>query len=70
VLKWDRTAILEAVKAGVDSIEHGSFLDEEGIELMRKKGTFLVPTLFISDYFMQNAKEGGPLAKMLDIEKK
>lgn len=34
-----------AIRAGVDSIEHGSFLDEEALELMRAKGTYLVPTL-------------------------
>src|SRR5262245_59241550 len=34
-----------AIRAGVDSIEHGTFLDEEGLALMKKRGTFLVPTL-------------------------
>jgi imidazolonepropionase-like amidohydrolase len=33
-----------AIRAGVDSIEHGSFLDDEAIELMKRKGTFFVPT--------------------------
>lgn len=33
-----------AVRAGIDSIEHGSFLDDEAFELMRKKGTYFVPT--------------------------
>ncbi len=33
-----------AIRAGIDSIEHGSFLDDEGFELMRKKGTYFVPT--------------------------
>jgi imidazolonepropionase-like amidohydrolase len=33
-----------AVKAGIDSIEHGSFLDEEAMELMRQRGTFFVYT--------------------------
>jgi imidazolonepropionase-like amidohydrolase len=37
--------IKTAVRAGVASIEHGSFLDEEGAKLMAQKGTFLVPTL-------------------------
>lgn len=37
--------IKEAVRAGIDSIEHGVFLDEEAIELMCEYGTFLVPTL-------------------------
>jgi len=33
-----------AIRAGIDSIEHGSFLDDEGFELMKKKGTYFVPT--------------------------
>jgi imidazolonepropionase-like amidohydrolase len=34
-----------AVRAGVASIEHGSFLDEEGAKMMAERGTYLVPTL-------------------------
>jgi imidazolonepropionase-like amidohydrolase len=34
-----------AIRAGVDSIEHGSFLDDEGLSLMKRKGTTLVPTM-------------------------
>jgi imidazolonepropionase-like amidohydrolase len=37
--------IKAAVRAGVDSIEHGTMLDDEGAALMAKKGTWLVPTL-------------------------
>src|SRR5947199_4462133 len=37
--------IKNAVRAGVRTIEHGIFIDEEGIRLMIEKGTFLVPTL-------------------------
>jgi len=45
------TGIKNAVKAGIDSVEHGSYLDDECIELMLKKGTALVPTLTV-DYFL------------------
>jgi imidazolonepropionase-like amidohydrolase len=38
--------IKAAVRAGVDTIEHGTMLDEEGAALMEQKGTWLVPTLF------------------------
>lgn len=41
-------AIKEAVRAGVDSVEHGFLLDDEGIAMMKKAGTFLVPTLSAS----------------------
>ncbi len=34
-----------AIRAGIDSIEHGTFLDDEALRLMREHGTFLVPTL-------------------------
>ena len=37
--------IKAAIRAGVDSIEHGTMLDDEGAELMARKGTWLVPTL-------------------------
>jgi len=39
-----------AVRAGVSSIEHGSFLDEEGARMMKERGTFLVPTLMAGEY--------------------
>ena len=34
-----------AIRAGIDSIEHGTFLDDEALRLMRERGTYLVPTL-------------------------
>jgi len=40
----------EAIEAGVDSIEHGSFLKPETLTLMKNKGTFLTPTLLASEY--------------------
>jgi len=46
--------IQDAVLAGVDSIEHGSFINEEGIQLMKQHGTYLVPTLYLSDWFFAN----------------
>ena len=39
-----------AIRAGIDSIEHGSFLDEEAVRLMHEKGTYLVPTLMAAEY--------------------
>jgi imidazolonepropionase-like amidohydrolase len=38
-------AAKRAIRAGIDSIEHGSFLDDEALDMMVKKGTYLVPTL-------------------------
>jgi imidazolonepropionase-like amidohydrolase len=47
-------AIKDAVRAGVDSIEHGIFLDDEGIAMMKQHGTYLVPTSFPLYWFEQN----------------
>jgi imidazolonepropionase-like amidohydrolase len=41
--------IKRAVRAGVRSVEHGTFLDDEGVELMLERGTWLVPTLTAGD---------------------
>jgi imidazolonepropionase-like amidohydrolase len=49
-------AAREAVTAGVDSIEHGSFLKPETLTLMKSKGTFLTPTLLATDYIMPRLK--------------
>ena len=47
-----------AVQAGVASIEHGSFLDEEGAKLMASMGTFLVPTISAGEVVENYAKSG------------
>jgi len=47
--------ILWASEAGVDSIEHGSYIDDAAIAEMKKNGTYLVPTLYLGDWFMENA---------------
>ena len=44
-----------AVLAGVDSIEHGSFIDDEGIKLMKEHKTWLVPTVYLGDWLIDNA---------------
>ena len=47
-----------AVRAGVSSIEHGSFLDEEGARMMVQRGTFLVPTMMAGEAVERFAKNG------------
>ena len=49
--------ILWASQAGVDSIEHGSYIDDAGIAEMKKNGTYLVPTLYLGDWFLANAEK-------------
>ena len=61
-----------AVRAGVDTLEHGSFLDEELARRMAQQGTWLVPTLAVN-YFLDPARSGGSLppaqiARMRELE--
>ncbi len=42
--------IKESIRAGVDSIEHGTLLDAEAVRMMKENGTYLVPTGYIWDY--------------------
>jgi imidazolonepropionase-like amidohydrolase len=46
-----------ALEAGVDSIEHGSYIDDAGIALMKEHGTYLVPTLYLGDWMIENAEQ-------------
>ncbi len=61
--------IKRAVKAGVASIEHGSFLDEEGIELMKQKGTYLVADIYNDDYILAEYAKLGYPQKIIEKEK-
>jgi imidazolonepropionase-like amidohydrolase len=54
------TAAKRAVRAGVDSIEHGSFLDDEALDLMKAKGTWLVPTLVTRERLLAIERSGAP----------
>ncbi|HWG19103.1 MAG TPA: amidohydrolase family protein [Terracidiphilus sp.] len=45
--------ILWATEAGVDSIEHGSYINDEDIAAMKKHGTYLVPTLYLEDWMIE-----------------
>ena len=49
--------ILWASQAGVDSIEHGSYIDDAAIAEMQKDGTYLVPTLYLADWFLEHAEQ-------------
>ena len=51
--------IVTAVRAGAASIEHGSLIDDEGIALMKEKGTYLVPTLIILDEIARDGEKKG-----------
>jgi imidazolonepropionase-like amidohydrolase len=51
--------IKRAVLAGVDSIEHGTFMTAEVMQLMKKHGTYLVPTISAGDWVARKAAEDG-----------
>jgi len=44
-----------AAEAGVDSVEHGSYIDDPAIAAMKEHGTYLVPTLYLGDWMIENA---------------
>jgi imidazolonepropionase-like amidohydrolase len=46
--------ILWASEAGVDSVEHCSYIDDEAIAALKKNGTYLVPTLYLADWISEN----------------
>ena len=46
-----------ASEAGVDSVEHASYIDDAAIVELKKNGTYLVPTLYLGDWFMENAEK-------------
>ncbi len=61
--------IKQAVKAGVRTIEHGTYMDEEAINLMITHGVWLVPTLTIDLYFQEKIADSKALVKAIDLAK-
>jgi imidazolonepropionase-like amidohydrolase len=62
-------AIKRAVRAGVASIEHGSLLDDEGIRLMKERGTYLVADIYNDDYIMSEYQRLGFPGAILEKER-
>jgi len=62
-------AIIDAAKAGVDSIEHGSLIDEEGIRTMKQHGTYLVADIYNDDFILGLGKQYGFTDEMLEKER-
>ncbi len=67
---WD--GIMAALKAGVDSIEHGDGLDEQTIDLMVRTGVYWCPTIYVGAYVAEGrAAAGAPVWKaMVELERK
>jgi imidazolonepropionase-like amidohydrolase len=51
-------AIRRSVVAGVDSVEHGTFMDDADIQLMKEHGTFYCPTVYTGQFVAEQAKKG------------
>jgi imidazolonepropionase-like amidohydrolase len=47
-----------AIRAGIDSIEHGSFMDDEALDMMKQRGTYLVPTLIAAESLKEKMDKG------------
>ena len=62
-------AIRRAALAGVASVEHGGLVDDEGIRIMREKGTFLVPDILTDVYLLEHAHELSWPEKIIEKER-
>jgi imidazolonepropionase-like amidohydrolase len=63
------SAIHDAIIAGVDSVEHASLIDAEGIRLAREKGTYLVMDIYNDDFILQEGAKAGMLPESIAKEK-
>ncbi|MDO8860873.1 amidohydrolase family protein [Haliea sp. E1-2-M8] len=61
--------INNALRAGVDTIEHASFIDEEGIRLARKQGAALAMDIYVTEYILGEGEAAGILPESLDKER-
>jgi imidazolonepropionase-like amidohydrolase len=61
--------IKNAILAGIDSIEHASLIDDEGIRLAKEHGTYLVMDIYNDDYLLNEAPKVGLPAENLEKEK-
>lgn len=61
--------IKNAIRAGIDSIEHASLIDDEGIRLAKEHGTYLVMDIYNDDYILNEAPKWGLPTENLDKER-
>src|SRR5882762_10287294 len=62
-------SIKDAIRAGIDSIEHSSLIDDEGIALAKQHGTYLVFDIYNDDYILQMGEKAGMLPESIEKEK-
>jgi len=58
-----------AIKAGVDSVEHSSFISDEGIRAAKANGTYLSMDVYVSDYILSEGEAAGILQESLEKER-
>ncbi|MGB9467695.1 MAG: amidohydrolase family protein, partial [Candidatus Acidiferrum sp.] len=63
-------SIKDAIKAGIDSIEHSSLIDDEGIALAKQHGTYLDFDIYNDDFILQEGAKAGMLPESIEKEKK
>jgi imidazolonepropionase-like amidohydrolase len=63
-------SIKDAINAGIDSIEHSSLIDDEGIALAKQHGTFLDFDIYNDDFILQEGAKAGMLPESIEKEKK
>lgn len=61
--------ILDAIRAGVDSVEHASFIHDEGIALAKKMGTHLSMHVYVTEYILGEGEAAGISKESLDKER-
>lgn len=61
--------IKRAIRAGVASVDHGSFIDAEGIQMMKERGTYLVADIYNDDYILAEYSKLGFPDKIIEKEK-
>jgi imidazolonepropionase-like amidohydrolase len=62
--------IKAAIIAGARTIEHGTFMDDESIRLMQEKGVYLVPTLYVGDYYLNEQPGSEAQVKMNELTRR
>ena len=63
-------SIKDAITGGVDSVEHCSFIDDEGIRMAKEHGTFLVFDIYNDTYILEQGEKNGLLPEMIEKEKR
>ena len=63
-------SIKDAIRAGVDSIEHASLIDDEGIQLAKQHGTYLVFDIYNDDFILKEGAKAGMLPESIEKERK